>query len=297
MTELRIQIARDLTEIERMFGDLRRQAYAQAGSPDIPGGVAMVMLGPGADVEAWNYVQMSAMIGRLHLDPIETARIVNDDIEPPLSFLASWADIVREARSRQPSARRVKITSEVAYLRSALDWMLSTNDDGEPWFIQVESFADELADVRRAMESVLHDGERAHRINARCRFCDESPRLCLRYGAARDGSQDHWYCPDCKHAYDVAGVARCWRAMLVKRGQPPMWLTIKAAAAATGRSPSTIRDWTRTTIDLGYGLGYDTDPRVQSRRAGDDQPIMVLWVDVRAADDTTRRRGSYRQSA
>lgn len=287
-TKARLSIAQDLSEILRMFAALKIEAVNRAGDPDIPGGMAMVLLGPGADIEAFGYAQMSELMGR-------TQKRVwlpdKGDVEPPLSFLASWNDIIRDARGQEPSTRRARLTVEIAGIRGALDWMLSVNVDGEPWFIQIDDFARGLHKVRRAMEGVLHDGDRAERIRAECKNCEESPRLCLRRGEKEDGSDNEWYCPSCKHPYDADGVAACWRQMLVKRGDPPEWVTIAQAAAGVGRSPKTIRKWI-VAVD---SMGNDKTPKVASRRTG--ERVEVLWAEVRAADDTARRRGKYRTVA
>jgi hypothetical protein len=280
-----------------MFVKLNDEAVNRAGDPNIPGGAAMVMLGPGADIEAWGYVQLSAIVGRLklgirgtteHQRKLELDAIAVEDLEPPLSFLASWADIVREARGQAPSTRRASIGDEIDYLRSALDWMLSVNDEGEMWFIQVEDFARGLRKVRRAMEAVLHDGERADRINARCKECDEAPQLCVRKAEGVDG-RDFWQCPSCRQGYDEWGVRRCWRKMFVDHGEIPEWLHLRQAAAAVGRPVSTVRTWTLATD----GRGNPKRPRVKSK-IGDDDRTWVCWADVRAVDDMTRRRGRQR---
>lgn len=292
MTDLRLTIAQDLTSIAEMFVKLRSEAVNRAGDPDIPGGAAMVLLGPGADLEAWGYVQLSAIFGRLNLgirgtttheQTLELDAIAVEDVEPPLSFLASWADIVREERGQHPTTRRAKITREIDYLRSALDWMLSVDDSGEPWFIQVEDFAAGLHRVRVAVENALHDGERSERIRARCDQCHERPRLTRVYGAARDGSDDGYRCHKCGADGGADWVARCWHKMIAEMGDAPEWVTVKVAAAATGRSPKTIRRWMDTRAD--------GTVRVEARyRADDEREIEVRWADVRAAHDTAERR-------
>ena len=275
---LRLEIAQDLSAVMEMFANLRDEAVNRAGDPDIPGGAAMVMLGPGADIEAFGYAQMSELMGR-------TSGSVwmpdKGDLEPPLSFLASWADIVREARGFEPSQRRASIGGEVSSLRSALDWMLSVNEDGEPWFIEVEDFAKGLSKIRRAMENVLHDGIRAERIRAECKACDESPRLCIR----RDSEPISFYCPSCRKDYDADGVGECWHRMIAKRADAiPEWVTIAQASAATGRPAKTIRNW---IVDKDH-LGNDKTPKVTSRRVGD--LVEVNWEEVRKADDKAKRR-------
>src|SRR5690349_17684165 len=53
-----VDVARDLREIERMATELQDQAVADANHPLMPGGRAMVALGPVASLEAWeNYEQ------------------------------------------------------------------------------------------------------------------------------------------------------------------------------------------------------------------------------------------------
>ena len=289
---MRVQLAKDLRSIEDMYDNLQTEAVNRGGDPNMPGGMAMVMLGPGADVEAFGYAQLSAMMGRVDPGSVET-----DDIEPPLSFLSGWVDIVREERD-QPTGLKATVGREVAYLRRSVDWMLSSDEYGDLRFIQVDDFAEQLEKVRRALENVLRDGHRATRIRAECKSCEDSPRLCLRQGAAKDGSQDHWYCPACYHAYDVAGVSRCWRQMFVKRGDAPEWVPLRAAASSVGRPVSTVRTWTLPP-DRGDGEpkrfadGSPMSPLVESEMR-DDGLRWVRWADVRAADDTTRRRGFSR---
>lgn len=283
MTDLRLDIARDLSGIEDMYTRLRSEAINRAGDPDIPGGAAMVLLGPGADVEAWGYIQLSSIFGRLSIDKEEQDRIERDGIEPPLSFLASWADIVREERGQEPSNRRARIGDEIRYLRSAIDWMISVDDEGEPWWLPVDDFATRLHQVRRTLENVLHEGDRPERINARCnqpspKPCDR-PRL-IRVKGEREGDEDSYRCPDCEASGDGDWVAKCWHRMVAEKGDAPEWVTVKVAAAATGRPPKTIRRWTEPR--------KDGTAKVESRREG--AQMEVKWAEVRAADDTSQRR-------
>jgi hypothetical protein len=126
--DLRLRIARDLRAITHLYEDLREEAINRAGDPDIPGGDAMVMLGPGADVEAFGYAQISTYLGRT---PGWVEEPLPDDLEPPLSFLAGWSDLIREERD-MPTALKATISREVDYIRSSLDWMLSYDESGVP---------------------------------------------------------------------------------------------------------------------------------------------------------------------
>lgn len=295
MSELRLDIARDLAEIQRMFHNLRIECVNRAGDPNIPGGQAMVLLGPGADIEAYGYFQLSAMMGRLNLGRGQHAEraldaITHAEVEPPLSFLASWVDIIREARGQGPTELRASIDHEIKYIREALDWITAIDDDGAPWWIEVEAFAEQLHKVRGQLENALGDGVRADRINAVCNKCTKRPRLCVRWD--KKGVGTHWYCPSCRFAFDEDGVARCWRTSLVERGEAPEWVTIKSAAAALGRSVKSVRAW---TFDVD-GAGNPKKPKVEKRKEA-DRPTEVNWPQARAADETTRRRSNYRSLA
>lgn len=278
--KVRLQMARDLREIEDLYGTLHEQAVARAGDPDIPGGAAMVLLGPGVNVEAFGYQELSRALGRPMTKYVEER--MAHDAEPPLSFLASWADIVRTERD-QLTRRRATIASEVAYLRASIDWMLDVDDDGDMVFIQVDDFAEGLHAVRRTLESVLYAGERTERIRARCKRCEERPRLVVRRKPwPLDGSGDDWVCPYCEAEYDAEGVAQCWHRMIAERDDAPEWVTPLQAAQATGRSVKTIRDWTKA---LASG-----EVRVASRTNADTERLEVSWDDVRRVNDTAARR-------
>lgn len=278
--QVRLQMARDLREIETLYGLLREQAAARAGDPDMPGGAAMVLLGPGVNVEAFGYRELSVALGRPVTAWVEQR--LNHDIEPPLSFLASWSDIVRDERGHQRRST-ARISAEVDYLRKNLDWMVDFDEDGDAVFIQVDAFADGLHDVRRTLESVLYAGERTERIRARCCKCEERPRLVVRRKPwPLDGSGDDWVCPYCEADYDAEGVGQCWHRMIAERDDAPEWVTPLQAAQATGRSIKTIRDWTKP---LASG-----EVRVASRVNDDTERTEVSWDDVRRVNDTARRR-------
>lgn len=282
----RLWIGRNLTAIEDMFGNLRLEAICRAGDPYIPGGAAMVLLGPGADIEAYNYAQMSELWGRTSG---RTEVAIGGDVEPPLSFLAGWADIIRDARGQEPSTRRATIADECRYIRSSADWLLATDDDGDPWWIQVMDFIDGLRKVRRAMENALKDGVRQERINAECRFCAKAERLVVMKGDAEDGSKDWWRCPSGKHSYDVHGVRECWTQMFIRRGDAPEWVTLRQASAATNRATGTVYKWTLPPVDSEGKPKPDKRPIVESEKRADGL-LWVRWSDVRAADDTRKRR-------
>lgn len=280
----RVRIGQNLSAIEDMFTRLRAEAINRAGDPNIPGGAAMVLLGPGADIEAFGYAQMSELFGRTHgVTEVPLA----GEVEPPLSFLAGWADIIREARGQEPSRKRATIASEVRYLRDAADWVLATDDDGRLWWLPALDFIDGLHKVRRAMENVLKDGIRHERINAECKFCDKPERLIVMKGDAEDGSKDWYRCPSGKHSYDIKGVRECWTQMFIRRGDAPEWVTLRQAAAAVNRAVGTVYKWTLPKLDTD---GRPVSDAIVDSERRDDGVLWVRWADVRAADDTRKRR-------
>lgn len=285
-TQERLRIARNLSAIEDMFGRLHGEAINRAGDPNIPGGAAMVMLGPGSNVEAFNYAQLSELFGRTK-GVTEVA--IKGDIEPPLSFLASWADIIREARGGEPSGRRATIADEIRYIRSAVDWILAVDHNGDPWWMQVLDFTDGLSKVRSAMENALKDGVRSERINAECKRCPKPTRLIVLMGDQEDGSADSWKCPRCSKEYDVDGVRECWHQMFVQRGPAAEWVPLRRAAAALNRATGTVYKWTLSPTDSQGDAIPDRMPIVESEKRADGV-LWVRWADVRAADDTRKRR-------
>ena len=272
--EVRLQVARDLREIERLYASLRVEAINRSGHPDMPGGPAMVMLGPGANVEAFGYMQLSAIFGRIEDEAVE--EVLKSDIEPPLSFLASWVDLMREERGQDQTRRTASIAGEVRYLSAALDWMTSTNDEGVPWYLQVEDFAAGLSRVRSALENVLHDGDRAEWARVTCinDDCGEKPRLMKVY--EDDAADDHHKCPACGGMYDYDEYVRAANVHAASEAAEDAWVTVADAAHSLSRPANTVRTWIKTD-------------RVSTQKApGKSTLTYVYWPDVREADKTAR---------
>jgi hypothetical protein len=208
----RLQIGQDLTAIEDIYARLRAEAYHHAGDSEIPGGTAMVMLGPRADIETWNYIQLSAEAGRLHYgtndhaSSIEVDAIKRDGTEPPLSFLAGWVDIIRTQRAQPTGPHHATLDTEISYLRGALDWITSVDHDTQkPWWDDADNFAEQLHNVRRTLEEVLREGEQRD-TGAPCldETC-EGTRLVKEWAGTKDrplpATFDAWVCPKCKRRY------------------------------------------------------------------------------------------------
>jgi len=287
--DLGLDIAQSLTAIVILYRDLEDEALHRFADKELPGGDALVAIGPVANMEAYGYRQLSDLMGRTNtkggIEDPET------DDAPPLLVLASWHDVIREHRGLAPSEKRAAITREADGIRASIDWMLAEDKDGMPNFLPADELAKDLRRVVARLENVLKAGDRPDRIKAECMSCPPAPKLSVKHGDNEDHSDDSWYCGNCNAAYDIAGVRACWRQMLVKRGDPPEWVTVMQASTALARSPKSIRNWLKDANDLGMPI----KPKVASRT--ENGRIEVNWIDARAADDTTQRRGRYKQMA
>lgn len=273
MRDLRLQLARDLREVKQMFQRLRLEAFNRAGDPDMPGGDAMVMLGPGANLEAFNYRQISEIMGRT--DHYSGADELDSDPLPPLMLLASWEDIIRDERD-QPVWLVATINRSADYILDSIDWLEGENEHGEPNFMDLDLLADQIHAMRTRLENVLKDGVRLTRIKARCMYCDEAPRLARHYVPNQeDDTADFWFCPNkgCNHVYDADGVQRAQEHRLMVEGVESAWVALTDAAATSRRSVRTLRTWTKED--------HRGDIAVRSRRHPIKDYVEVYWPDVR----------------
>lgn len=279
--KMRVDIAKNLREIKRLCLDLREEVTFHAADKDLPGGAAMVLLGPSTDPEAWNYRQISAAIGRTGSHGLYD---FDSDPQPPLLVLATWEDAIR-AELQTPSNKRANINDAADYIGSSVNWMLDTNEYGDMNFLAIDDLDADLAKTRAQLENVLKAGYRLTRIKARCMYCTKSPRLAVRF--MDDESKDHWRCPnkDCGHLYDVDGVRRCLHHSLHIEGEGA-WVTLTDAAQSTGRSVRTLRTWVNPPVPY--------EPKLKAIRNPRTQRIEVWWPAVRdlSNDTPTRRRSA-----
>ena len=276
--DLRLRIARELTTIVSLYADLHTEALhrpANQAGLYIPGGDAMVLLGPGADVEAFGYAQISTYLGRT---PGWVEEPLPDDLEPPLSFLAGWSDIIREERN-QPTDLKATISREVDYIRGSLDWMLSYDENGEMRFPAADDLADGLAKHRRALETVLKAGDRAEftRVNCIAEECPDQPRLMKLWGS--QVRWDRYRCPSCRTEYDAEQFKMARTQNLHSVGADRYVLVIDAIAA-TGVPKATVHSWIRRDKDI------KTKRDVRTLR------LMVWWPDIRDRANEWRMKRS-----
>lgn len=195
-TELRLSIASRLTTIVSLYRDLEAEALYRYADKEYPGGEAMVMLGPVANLEAFNYRQLSEMMGRTSGGMVFEGP--DSDPAPPLLVLAGWAEIVA-AEKGEDRQQRATMEREAAYLRANLDWMGSQDGDGEPAFLAIDELDRDLESLEKRLEALLKAGTRLTH-GAPCLHCPD--KNLVRNEDAKYGLQDSYYCPGCKRPYE-----------------------------------------------------------------------------------------------
>src|SRR5699024_10320081 len=190
-TKTRTKIDSDLTTIEELAARLLAEATHRASDAHMPGGPAMVMLGPGADIEAYAYAQLSEIIGRT---TGITEIALRSDVPPPVPFLASWADIVRDDRGHPPTSSRATLAREIRYLRSALDWIVAADDEtGQPLWHRLTEFQHELHTIAGTLQAIMRAGEQIDR-GASCLECGEPLDRQWADGPDKPEYDDVWKC-------------------------------------------------------------------------------------------------------
>lgn len=216
---LRVVIAQRLSEIVRLCGALRVQAWHCHDDKDIPGGDALVMIGPVATMSVWE--EQIERAEDAYFDGLAPWLAVEDrdsDPTPPLLVLAGWEDVVRDERE-QPTRRRATIDGAVTYLRHQLDWLVGDDDvSGEPLFPAVDALVRDLGRLQTRLENVLHDGIRLDR-GVPCMTC--GTLLVKVWGVDATGKGDRWHCKPChewstieQYNLAVKAAARAHRAAL-----------------------------------------------------------------------------------
>lgn len=244
----------DLRMVGTLAPNLRVEAVngrsAYAVRQDVPGGDALVMAGPGASPNV-----VRPQLG----DPI-----------PPLSLLSAWVDTWQHVMHHESMPPVRDLDYAVEYLDRRLHMMADLHTG--TYLVM----ARELATMRRRVEDVTHDGERADTSRVPCWEC--GARLVKVY-AAKVGD-DHWCCPRCGEMYDQHRYERALHDHLASNGAARM-VYVTDATAAIGRPVQTVRAWIRTGR-----VETDRDPVTNRLRA--------WWPDVRSAHLETRHgRGAY----
>lgn len=198
-TEARASIARKLREIESLHLDLWAEALYRHSDRDMPGGDAMNMLGPVANVEAWQH-RYEAAEAKARDYGAELPAYIQDQLDTethPLLVLATWESLIREERD-QVTEKSATVPSAVGFLRDSIDWMFRLDEFGYQQWLGVDALETELSKVQSALENVLHAGIRVDR-GADCLTCHRP--LVHEWAGNHENPKtiedDHWYCDSC----------------------------------------------------------------------------------------------------
>lgn len=184
------KVARDLTEIENLTRALEEQVTHKATDRLMPGGRAMVALGPDADLDEWAeqiaYAELhhyAACDKDSHKDcTIAGAEHVEDEddqwSEDPLRSLLFWTDEWRRERGYPLDGRSPTLLTEAAFLRNCLTWAW----DNEPHF---EDLARDVNRARQALELTVNAGRHVERSRVVCPDCPDDRRLIKVHGPLR----------------------------------------------------------------------------------------------------------------
>lgn len=202
--KLRVEMAKNLREIKRLYGHLSAQAYYAATGHDAANLDPINLLGPAADLSLWERryeLAEAAHYARLERgEPSEwTAQPGGDDYASdqvaelhPLLVLATWEDAIRDALGT-PTERKASVTTAAGYIGSAVTWMLDVDANGDINFLGVDALANDLRDCRAMLENILSEGRRAD-TGAPCLDCGTS--LVKVWGTTV--AEDHWRCKPCE---------------------------------------------------------------------------------------------------
>jgi hypothetical protein len=227
------KVARDLTEILALVIQLPAQAIDDSSARLMPGGRAMVELGPVANLEAWGHMQdATERTGRAYTSAEDEDP---DEAWSAFQLVEFWSEQWRREHDAEYD-KRPTIATEVNFLRYLLGWAW----DNEPMW---DAFA---ADIRRArvrLEDILSEGKRVEKTRVLCHLCDEPRHLIRLVGA--DGREDTWKCPACKARIDADGFGRAYAKML-RHSSAERFITLSDAVStlvSQGRGERTVRRW------------------------------------------------------
>lgn len=248
-----VKVARDLTEIATCYAELHAQAVANGSNPDMPGGAAMVALGPVANLQHW--AQLNDLTEAYQDHPDERLRRVytsvededDDDRWPPHQVIAYWAGRWRAQRGEDYADLQRTGTTELNYVRQMLGWAAAA----EP---QWATFADDIRQARLRAENLVHAGRRADRTRVVCDrdHCEKHPRLVRAYSprylvgwacrACETPTPAEYRCAERNHLVPATGEP-CTRLVGPKGartacGSKPVVVTERPAACCNTRCPS-----------------------------------------------------------
>lgn len=188
------EVAQNLTEIMHLWEKLIIVAASpnkrHGANPEMPGGDAMVALGPVANQEAWTNMQGATERHEAGVEGYRrpyTSVVDEDGEETPLQRIRWWSERWRRQHGAE-YGQDPTVATEVNFIRYNLDWAFLNE-------AQWEQFADDMQAARTRLENITHTGTRdIFSDDVACLMC-ESP-LRRRMGLA--GYEDEWWCPTCR---------------------------------------------------------------------------------------------------
>lgn len=248
-----VKVARDLTAIVELSERLEDQAINDANDHLMPGGLAMVALGPVASARTYDDALDDAeqeAIAWAYVNGVDPSKVMpetyEDDHEPPLQTLLFWSEAWR-TEHQWPIPKRPTVTTEAAFIRWALDWAW----EHEPHF---EDFAADVRAVRSTLENMLTAGARPAFRGVPCMYDEcKGKRLIRTTVPTRDDKGrkawrlTDWHCPSCKRSWSEEDYARNIYAAVERQHFAEIaddtWATASRAARRVGRPEATIRVW------------------------------------------------------
>lgn len=261
-----VKVARDLREVLRCYDELRDQAISDGDNPTIPGGQAMVALGPVANIEAWGHLYDTTW--RLADHPDESRRRIytsepdedSDEAWGAYQVIEYWAERWRRARDAEYDGLRTTMLNQTSYVRESLTWAR----DHEPEWAR---FTEDIRTARLRIENVVSAGRRAERSRVRCDrdACTKHPHLikvhapryieCWSCSSCNTTTPARYACEDCNRTWSprsgrcpgLVGPKKERRACdgrLVEIGEPAFCFNARCPSFAR---PSAV--WTSDPAD------------------------------------------------
>lgn len=234
------KVARDLTEILRLYADLEEQAINDSANHLMPGGRAMVELGPVSNLERWEFMTSAGeRLGRAYTSAEDEDP---DEAWSAFQLIEFWSEGWRRTLDAEyEGQRRPTIATEANFVRHCLEW---ARDNELRW----DDFAHDINRARVRLEDILTDGRRMEVTRVRCDNCEARPKL-LRIVSV-GGREDAWKCAGCKKRFDPDAFKRAYAQML--RGDGAQKFVLVSDAVSTlvsqGRGERTVRRWLEPSI-------------------------------------------------
>lgn len=188
------KVRSDLIDIERLMAAMPTEAVHRGVNSE-----AMMLVGPGADPEAWAW-RRAAQAAR---EDVLLSSLEDADPHHPRTVLGFWEVAFREDYE-QPTELEWTLSRCVDYLTGRLTTLGRDDEQDFP------AFAREVRTCRSHMEAVLHDQAMGDPANVGCFDCGSQ----LERKLTTSGFEDVWTCKSCRRRYTYAEYNFALRAAL-----------------------------------------------------------------------------------